>query len=52
MTAALIRLLDDDQLRLKMAAEGRNRAENEFSSATINKQTIAVYQQVLKSSSL
>ncbi len=52
LTAALIRLLDDDQLRLKMAAEGRNRAENEFSSATINKQTIAVYQQVLKSSSL
>jgi glycosyltransferase involved in cell wall biosynthesis len=52
LTAALIRLLDDDQLRLRMAAEGRNRAENEFSSATINKQTIAVYQQVLKSSSL
>ena len=52
LTAALIRLLDDDELRLKMAAEGRNRAENEFSSATINKQTIAVYQQVLKSSSL
>ncbi len=52
LTAALIRLLDDDQLRLRMAAEGRKRAENEFSSATINKQTIAVYQQVLKSSSL
>ena len=52
LTAALICLLEDDQLRLKMAAEGRNRAENEFSSATINKQTIAVYQQVLESSSL
>lgn len=52
LTAALTRLLDDDQLRLKMAAEGRKRAENEFSSETINKQTIAVYRQVLESSSL
>ncbi len=52
LTAALIRLLEDDQLRLKMAAEGRKRAENEFSSATINKQTIDVYRRVLESSSL
>lgn len=50
LTAALTRLLDDDELRLKMGAEGRKRAENEFSSVTINSQTIAVYQQVLKPS--
>lgn len=52
LTTALIRLLDDDRMRLTMAAEGRKRAENEFSSATINSQTIAVYRRVLESSSL
>jgi glycosyltransferase involved in cell wall biosynthesis len=44
---ALSRVLTDDQLRLRLAKEGRRRAEFEFSSATVNTQTLAVYQQVL-----
>lgn len=44
---ALLRVLTDDQLRLRLAKEGRRRAEFEFSSATVNTQTLAVYQQVL-----
>jgi len=44
---ALSRVLTDDQLRLRLAKEGRRRAEFEFSSATVNTQTLDVYQQVL-----
>ena len=44
---ALLRVLTDDELRLRLAKEGRHRAEFEFSSATVNTQTLAVYQQVL-----
>ena len=44
---ALLRVLTDDQLRFRLAKEGRRRAEFEFSSATVNTQTLDVYQQVL-----
>ena len=44
---ALSRVLTDDQLRLRLAKEGRRRAEYEISSATVNTQTLDVYQQVL-----
>ena len=44
---ALSRVLTDDQLRSRLAKEGRRRAEFEFSSATVNTQTLDVYQQVL-----
>ena len=44
---ALSRVLTDDQLRLRLAKEGRRRAEFEFSSATVNTQTLDAYQQVL-----
>lgn len=44
---ALSQVLTDDQLRLRLAKEGRRRAEFEFSSATVNTQTLDVYQQVL-----
>ena len=44
---ALSRVLTDDQLRLRLAKEGRRRAEFEFSSATVDTQTLDVYQQVL-----
>ena len=47
LAAALIEVLDNDELRLRLAKEGRRRAEFEFSSATVNTQTLAVYQQVL-----
>lgn len=47
LAAALIEVLDNDELRLRLAKEGRRRAEFEFSSATVNAQTLAVYQQVL-----
>lgn len=47
LAAALIEVLDNDQLRLRLAKEGRRRAEFEFSSETVNAQTLAVYQQVL-----
>jgi glycosyltransferase involved in cell wall biosynthesis len=47
LAAALMEVLDNDELRLRLAKEGRRRAEFEFSSATVNAQTLAVYQQVL-----
>jgi len=47
LTQALITLLDNNDLRTAMAAEGRHRVENEFSSEIINAQTLAVYEQVL-----
>jgi glycosyltransferase involved in cell wall biosynthesis len=47
LAAALIEVLDNDELRSRLAKEGRRRAEFEFSSATVNAQTLAVYQQVL-----
>jgi len=47
LTQALITLLDNNDLRTAMAAEGRHRVENEFSSEIINAQTLAVYRQVL-----
>ena len=47
LAAALIEVLENDQLRLRLAKEGRRRAEFEFSSETVNTQTLAVYQQVL-----
>ena len=47
LSAALIEVLGNDELRLRLAKEGRRRAEFEFSSATVNTQTLAVYQQVL-----
>jgi glycosyltransferase involved in cell wall biosynthesis len=47
LAAALIEVLENDQLRLRLAKEGRRRAEFEFSSETVNAQTLAVYQQVL-----
>jgi len=47
LARALIEVLDNDELRLRLAKEGRRRAEFEFSSATVNTQTLAVYQQVL-----
>ena len=47
LAAALIEVLDNDELRLRLAKEGRRRAEFEFSSATVNTQTLTVYQQVL-----
>jgi glycosyltransferase involved in cell wall biosynthesis len=47
LATALIEVLDNDELRLRLAKEGRRRAEFEFSSATVNAQTLDVYQQVL-----
>jgi len=47
LAKALITLLDNDDMRIAMAAEGRHRVETEFSSEIINAQTLAVYQQVL-----
>ena len=47
LAAALVEVLDNDLLRLRLAKEGRRRAEFEFSSETVNAQTLAVYQQVL-----
>jgi len=47
LARALIEVLDNDELRLRLAKEGRRRAEFEFSSATVNAQTLALYQQVL-----
>ena len=47
LAAALMEVLENDELRLRLAKEGRRRAEFEFSSATVNAQTLAVYQQVL-----
>ena len=47
LAAALITLLDNDDMRAAMAAEGRHRVETEFSSEIINAQTLAVYKQVL-----
>jgi glycosyltransferase involved in cell wall biosynthesis len=47
LASALMKVLNNDELRLRLATEGRRRAEFEFSSATVNAQTLAVYQQVL-----
>ena len=47
LATALISLLDDDDMRRAMAAEGRHRVETQFSSEIINAQTLAVYKQVL-----
>jgi glycosyltransferase involved in cell wall biosynthesis len=47
LAKALITLLDNDDMRIAMAAEGRHRVETEFSSEIINTQTLAVYKQVL-----
>jgi glycosyltransferase involved in cell wall biosynthesis len=47
LAKALITLLDDDDMRTAMAAEGRRRVETQFSSEIINAQTLAVYKQVL-----
>jgi glycosyltransferase involved in cell wall biosynthesis len=47
LTKALITLLDNDDMRAAMAAEGRHRVETQFSSEIINAQTLAVYKQVL-----
>jgi len=47
LAAALITLLDDDEARTAMAAEGRHRVETQFSSEIINAQTLEVYKQVL-----
>ena len=47
LATALMEVLDNDELRLRLAKEGRRRAEFEFSSETVNAQTLAVYQQVL-----
>ena len=47
LAAALITLLDNDDMRAAMAAEGRHRVETQFSSEIINAQTLAVYEQVL-----
>ena len=47
LAKALITLLDNDDMRIAMAAEGRHRVETQFSSEIINAQTLAVYKQVL-----
>jgi glycosyltransferase involved in cell wall biosynthesis len=47
LAKALITLLDNDDVRIAMAAEGRRRVETQFSSEIINAQTLAVYKQVL-----
>jgi glycosyltransferase involved in cell wall biosynthesis len=47
LAKALITLLDNDDMRTEMAAEGRHRVETQFSSEIINAQTLAVYKQVL-----
>jgi glycosyltransferase involved in cell wall biosynthesis len=47
LATALIALLDNDNMRAAMAAEGRHRVETQFSSEIINAQTLAVYKQVL-----
>ena len=47
LAAALITLIDNEEMRTAMAAEGRHRVETQFSSDIINAQTLAVYEQVL-----
>ena len=47
LAAALITLIDNEEMRTAMAAEGRHRVETQFSSDIINAQTLAVYKQVL-----
>jgi len=47
LATALITLIDNEEMRTAMAAEGRHRVETQFSSDIINAQTLAVYKQVL-----
>ena len=47
LAAALITLIDNEEMRTAMATEGRHRVETQFSSVIINAQTLAVYKQVL-----
>jgi glycosyltransferase involved in cell wall biosynthesis len=47
LATALITLIDNDEMRTTLAAEGRHRVETQFSSEIINAQTLAVYKQVL-----
>ena len=47
LAAALITLIDNEEMRTAMATEGRHRVETQFSSEIINAQTLAVYKQVL-----
>ena len=47
LTNALISLLQDSELRLRMGKAGRRLVETEFSLGKVNQETLSIYRQVL-----
>ena len=47
LAAAIERLLDDRQLRIRMGCRGRERAVNEFSNEVVDAQTLSIYEELL-----
>ena len=50
LASALLKLINDPELRVSMGMRGRNRAESEFSSQRVISETLAVYKQLVSQS--
>ncbi|WP_159060699.1 glycosyltransferase family 4 protein [Rhodopseudomonas palustris] len=51
LAAAIVRLVDDPELRRRYGEESRRRAIEEFSSARIGREIVGIYERLLRSSS-